>query len=264
LRAGVLRSEIRVATDLRGRIFKRRTVMSRRNGSAGLAPLSGATLILLLILSVCTGVQSSCSPAGDTVPERPLPDSVSRLVLYPRGAVAFESRPIPADTLRAVLAAVTPYSSLSAWKVVAVAEATNRIRLLESMQEGFRQIGRDSWASTMERWKRAPVLLAFVLPKTVEEFGGVPPAIVRPLATLELGMGVQSLVLVARTYGLETHWIAGANLIADAIERELGIPEDYGLAFFGMVGFPAEEIPEEYPSLESVAYGEGWGEELSF
>ena len=50
-------------------------------------------------------------------------------------------------------------------------------------------------------------------------------------------MGAQSLALVARAYGLETHWIASALLVDEAIESELKIPRGYELAFFGMVGF---------------------------
>lgn len=224
--------------------------------------MSRATLAVVLLALTLPGA-FACNRSGEdavTTREQEVaaPRLVSDLVLYPGGAVAFEDRPIAADTLEAALTAITPYASLAEWRLITIQEETHRIQLLESMQKAYRGMGRDSWAATMERWKTASVLLAFVLPKSLREFGGVPPDVVRSLAVVEMGMGVQGLSLVARTYGLETHWIASALLIDDVIEGALGVPEAYDLAIFGMLGFPTEEVPQEYPALDAIVFKETW------
>jgi|GEM_PF-5325728 len=234
--------------------------MSVRRISRPHATLALVPILLLMLLHIHQ-VRTSNADSAEPGRENTLPEQVRDLTLYPRGAVAFQDRPIHADTLGVILAVITAYSSLSDWKLIAIREKENRIALLEAMQEAYKRMGRDSWAATMERWKSASVLLAFAAPKSFEEFGGVPRETVRRLAILEMGMGVQSLALVARAHGLETHWIASALLVDETIERELKIPRGYDLAFFGMVGFPSEEVTQEFAALEDVLFMEEWGKQ---
>jgi nitroreductase len=196
--------------------------------------------------------------------ERPLVqesalEMIRDLALYPKSAVGFDERTIPSDTLQSILEVITPYASVSDWRVIAVQERARRIRLLESMQAGYRSQEKPPWARAMDRWKPAPVILVFCMPKTVGDFGGVPSAIMRPLALIELGCGVQSLVLAARAYGIETHWIASALLVEDHIRQELGIADDYDVVFFGVAGYPAEQVDQELGRLEKLCYESSWG-----
>ncbi len=187
---------------------------------------------------------------------------VSNLVLQREGAVAFQSRTVPPEALRMIVRSVTPSTSLSKWRLVVVQENRGRTRLLEAMQEDFRKLGRDDLARAMERWKEAPLLLVFCMPKTVETFGGIPPELIRPQALVELGQGAEALALVARAYGVETHWIAGAVLARQRISDVLHIPEDYGVVSFFAAGYPREEVVQEFPGLEEVCYGESWAAPL--
>ncbi len=187
---------------------------------------------------------------------------ISDLVLYQKGTVAFQSRPVPSEALEALLKAVTPSHFLSRWKLIVVKERSNRLKVLEAMQSGFRRLGRDDLSRAMERWKGAPLLLVFCMPKTVQSFGGVPSDMVRPQAHVELGEGAQGLMLVARAYGVETHWIAGALLVGPKINDVLNVPEEYDIVSFAVAGYPEKEIEQKYPPVQEVCYGEAWGKTI--
>ncbi len=178
------------------------------------------------------------------------------LILHPKEAVAFYQKEIPAGKLDTILRAVTPYASVAKWKLVAVREKSNRLKILETMQDEFRKLGRGKWADTMERWKPAPVIFAFCVPETVDDFGGIPGETIYPIALIELGMGIQSLILTARAHGIETHWIAGALLIKDSIGQILKIPNYYELGFFGVAGYPKEEVTVEFPATDDLCFKE--------
>jgi nitroreductase len=187
-----------------------------------------------------------------------LAEVISGLVLYSQGAVGFEKRSIPDGTLKMILKSVTPYSSLCKWKLVYVLNEENRRRTFEAMQEEYKKRGHVRWAETMNRWKTAPVMLVFCMPESVGEFMGVPEDVMRPMALIELGSGVQSIIITARAYGVETHWIASALMLDEIIKKQLHIPKDYEIVFFGVAGYPAETIPQNFPPLEEVCYSEKW------
>lgn len=69
-------------------------------------------------------------------------------------------------------------------------------------------------------------------------------------------MAAQSLMTIARAYGVETHWIAGALVVSQEIKEALKIPEEYDLAFFAVLGYPSEEIVQKFPQLHDVCYAE--------
>jgi nitroreductase len=184
--------------------------------------------------------------------------SISDLVLYSQGAVGFEKRPIPDGTLKMILKSVTPYSSLCKWKLVYVLDEKDRRRTFEAMQKEYKKRGHVKWAETMNRWKIAPVMLVFCMPESVGGFVGVPEDVMRPMALIELGCGVQSLIMTARACGAETHWIASALMLDEIIKKQLHIPEDYEIVFFGVAGYPAEIISQDFPPLEDVCYPEKW------
>jgi nitroreductase len=186
-------------------------------------------------------------------------DVIEDLVLYPRGTYGFQDRAVVPDTLETILKAVTPYVSLSKWRLLAVRNRENRIALLEAMQAAYEKLEKPRWAETMNRWKHAPVILVFCLPNEVRDFGGVPADAMRSMALIELGIGVQSLILTARAHGVETHWIASAVLTQDAIREQLDVPDDYTIVFFGIAGYPSEEIDQPFAQLSEVCFGESWG-----
>lgn len=167
------------------------------------------------------------------------------------------------DTFEAIVGAVTPYVLLSEWRLVAVQRKENRIALLESMQAAYVALEKPHSAKTMDRWKHAPVILVFCMPDKVQDFGGVSPDVMQSMALIELGIGAQSLILTARAHGIETHWIASALLIQDAVKRELGIPDNYRIVFFGIAGYPSEEVNQDFARLQDVCFAESWGNEYA-
>ena len=81
----------------------------------------------------------------------------------------------------------------------------------------------------------------------------------QPMTLIELGMGVQSLVLMGRVYGIETHWIASALIIDDILKENLLIPEEYDIVFFGVAGYPSQEVDLDFRQLNEVCSKETWG-----
>jgi nitroreductase len=218
-----------------------------------------SVLVAACLLGGC-GKEAAKMQASDAAGAAlPATKIIANLVHHPTGAVGFSERAIAPDTLDAILGAVTPHAALSKWKLIAIQDRANRLRLLEAMQAAYSREGRTQWARTMERWKAAPVILAFCTPRDTDDFGGVPADVVRPMTFIEMGLGIQSLTLVARAHRIETHWIASALLIGDVIREQLGIPDTYELAFFGVAGYANEEIPEDFPSLQDICYKEAWG-----
>jgi len=229
----------------------------RRAGGVGLwAPALMVTLFLFAAgcATERAGPGGERSDLSSVASQRMIAD----LVFYDRGAIAFHERALHPGVLQTILNSLRPYASLCPWKIVVATDRDNRIRVLEAMQDGYRRLGRTGAAAIMERWKKAPVMLVFCMPRAVPAFGGVPPELMSGQACIELGAGVQSLILVARTYGVETHWIAGALLVEDDISTVLGIPDEYRVAFFGVAGYPSEEVSQPFPPLEELCYREHW------
>jgi hypothetical protein len=185
---------------------------------------------------------------------------VSNLALRKHEAIAFHEDAMPSGVLSDVLAAIRPYRSVSGWRLIVLTERSTRLSILTAMQKGFRARGLDGFAQAMERWKGAPVILVFCMPQALGSFGGLPPDEIRPVALIELGMAAEALMLVGRTYAVETHWIAGAGLVEREIKEVLEIPQEFDLALFGVAGYPSESITHEFPALGEVCYSERWGQ----
>ena len=218
--------------------------------------LSRSIFALLIALLFCVGARTASSRQSQQNDAARL---ISDLALYNEGAISFQNRPIPSAILRTVLNGVVPNVTLSQWRLIAVLDKDNRVGVLEAMQTGFRKLGREDLARAMERWKPAPLLLIFCMPKTVEAFGGLPPDLVYKQAMVELGWGTENLVLIARAYGLETHWVAGALVVNAELKTTLKIPVEYEVVSFAVAGYPEKLIQQNFPPLEAVAFGETWG-----
>ena len=231
----------------------------RRAGRSAVAMAAALTMSVAGCAARMAGLGDGRSDASSEESRRLVAD----LILHDRGAIAFHERTVPPDDLQEILAALRPYASLCEWKVVVVTDRDNRIAVLEAMQMGYLRAGRPRAAEIMERWKAAPVMLVFCVPERIPPFGGVPPELMQGQALIELGAGVQSLILVARTYGVETHWIASALLVEDEISNALGIPGEYRVAFFGVAGYASEESAQQHAPLEDICYRERWPKERS-
>ncbi len=67
---------------------------------------------------------------------------------------------------------------------------------------------------------------------------------------------------LARAYGVETRWIAGALVVSSEIDEELKVRDDE-LVFFVVAGYPGEEVVQRFPPLHEVCYSNVWGKPLT-
>ncbi len=178
--------------------------------------------------------------------------------------MAFKDKAIPEEELSAILDTVRPYTGFTKWRLVTVKEKPNIIKVVEAWQNGLGRIGRHKDVEFVARWKKAPLLLAFYMPKEIGDFQWVPSQHVRTLGLVELGVALHGLMLVARAFGIETHWIAGTLVVSQEIDEVLHVPGEYALAFFVVAGYPSEEIIQKFPSLGEICYAETWGNHIRF
>lgn len=182
------------------------------------------------------------------------------LIFYKTGAMSFHERSIAKEVLRDVLNAATSCAWLGRWKMLAVSESNRRVRTVEVWQEALRKIGRPKDADFVERWKAAPLFIAFCQPKKFESFGWVPSEHARTYSIQEVGSAVRSLELKALEHGIGLHGIMGLLMpeIGDGVKIELGIPPSQELVFFGIMGYPNVKVEQAFPKLNDLCYFEQW------
>lgn len=119
-------------------------------------------------------------------------------------------------------------------------------------------------AEFIERWKIAPLFVIFCHPKTLGPFQWVPPEYVKISSIHEVGCAVRSLELIALSHGIGLHGIMGMLVpaISNPTKGVLGIPEDYEIVYFGIMGYPGEEVVVKFPSLSEVCYADTWGRQF--
>jgi len=229
--------------------------------------VAASVFLMVILAAVASMAQEKESTAMTNKNQSPQADNpitmIDSLIFYPGGTIEFRDTDIDDETLKAILRAVTPSASLCKWKLITVREKAHRLALLESMQAAYKAIDKPQWAAAMEHWKPAPAIMVFCMPKKIPDFTGVSSEIMHPMALIELGSGVMSLILTARVRGIETHWIASALIIQDTIKQRLDIPEDYAIVFFGVAGYPATEVDQQFAPLEDVCLMESWGNPVS-
>lgn len=186
--------------------------------------------------------------------------ALNDLIFYKTGAMSFHEQNIPKDTLTDILNAVTSCAWLGRWKMLAVTENNRRIRAVEVWQEALMKIGRTKDADFVERWKLAPLFVAFCQPKRFESFGWVPAEHARVYSIQEVGTAVRSLELKALEHGIGLHGIMGLLLpeIGSGVKSTFGIPPDQELIFFGIMGYPNEKAEQTFPKLGDLCYFEQW------
>src|SRR5207244_4930927 len=71
-----------------------------------------------------------------------------------------------------ILKAATSCTWLGRWKLLIIADKDQRVRVVKAWQEDLRRIGRLKDADWIERWKVAPLFIAFCQPKDFKPFSG--------------------------------------------------------------------------------------------
>jgi nitroreductase len=185
---------------------------------------------------------------------------LSELIYFKTGAMSFHDKEIPPEVLEQILKASTSSAWLGRWRLLSVTDKERRFEVVEAWQVALRKMGRLKDAEFVERWKVASLFIAFCQPKNFQPFGWVPAEYARIYAIQEVGAAVRSVELKGLEQGVGLHGIMGLLVpaIGDSVKAVLGIPEDQELVFFGIMGYPNEEVEQKFPSLEEVSYSEGW------
>jgi hypothetical protein len=188
-------------------------------------------------------------------------ESVRRLLFYEKGAMSFQARQIEPEVLEKILKASTSCAWLGKWKLVSVSKKENIVKVVESWQTGLRKIGQNRDVEFVERWKKAPLILAFCQPRKFDQFHFVVGDLVRIYSVQEIGTAVRSVELAALAYGISLHGIMGILVpeVVEHINEMLGIPRNYEIVYFGLMGYPDEEVVQKFPSLSELCYAEKWG-----
>jgi len=187
--------------------------------------------------------------------------SLRRLLFYEKGAMSFQAREIEPEILEKILKASTSCAWLGKWKLVSVSKRENIIRVVESWQSGLRKIGQNRDVEFVERWKKAPLLIAFCQPRKLDKFHFVAGDLVRVFSVQEIGTAVRSVELAALAHGIGLHGIMGILVpeVAEPINEVLGIPRDHEIVYFGLMGYPDEEVAQKFPTINEVCHAEKWG-----
>ncbi len=186
--------------------------------------------------------------------------TLNELLFFEKGAMSFLEREIPHEIVASILKGATSCSWLGKWKLLTVTTKENRVRVVGVWQEALRKIGQDRSAEFIERWKIAPLFVAFCQPETFESFQWVAPEFVKIFSIQEVGGAVRSLELTALSHGIGLHGIMGILVptVGEPIKSVLGIPKDYQIVYFGVMGYPDEEAGVKFPDIAELCYAETW------
>ena len=184
------------------------------------------------------------------------------LIFYKTGPMSFQDKAIPPSIQEEILKAATSCTWLGRWKLLVITDKNQRVKVVKAWQEDLRRIGRPKDVSWIERWKLAPLFIAFCQPKDFKPFQWVPGEYVRIGEIHEIGSAVRSIELKALEYGIGLHGPIMGLLMPEVnrgLRAALGIPEDYELVHFGIMGYPKEEVEVAFPRLSDVSFADRWG-----
>jgi len=187
---------------------------------------------------------------------------LDNLIFYKTGPMSFQDKEIPPSVLEEILRAATSCTWLGRWKLVIITDKNQRVKVVKAWQEDLRKIGRLKDVDWIERWKIAPLFIAFCQPDDFEPFQWVPGDYARIGEIHEIGSAVRSIELKALDYGIGLHGPIMGLLMPEVnrgMRAALGIPEDYELVHFGIMGYPKEEVELTYPKLSDVSFLNKWG-----
>ncbi len=180
---------------------------------------------------------------GNDAPRAPVPSTaVLDAMLAHRTVRAFDSRPLPAGTLEAMVAAAqsAPTSSnLQTWSVIAVKDADRRDRL-------------SKLSGNQAQIRECPLLLVFLADLSridrLAERKGEPAGANRYMemflvSAIDAALAAQNALVAAEAMGLGTCYIGAMRNHPEDVARELNLPADVGAVFGLCVGWPDATRP---------------------
>jgi Nitroreductase family len=188
--------------------------------------------------------------------------TLSELLFFDKGAMSFLDKEIPQSILEEILKAAKSCAWLGRWKLLVVTDKNQRAKVVRAWQEDLRRIGRLKDVDWIERWKVAPLFIAFCQPRDFRPFQWVPGDCARMGQIHEIGSAVRSIELRALEYGIGLHGPIMGLLMPEVnrgVRAALGIPEDYELVHFGIMGYPGEQVGQKFPDLKEMCYSDTWG-----
>jgi nitroreductase len=206
---------------------------------------------------------SLASRYGSAVPRGSVPTTaVLDSMLAHRTIRAFDSRPLPAGTLEAMVAAAqsAPTSSnLQTWSVVAVEDAARRDRL-------------SKLSGNQAQIRECPLMLVFLadlsrLDRMAERNGEVAATNAYLemflVAAIDAALAAQNALVAAEAMGLGTCYIGAMRNHPEEVAQELGLPSNVGAVFGLCVGWPDTTRPatEVKPRLsqDAILFREKYG-----
>lgn len=189
-------------------------------------------------------------------------ERLDSLIFYKTGPMSFEDREIPASIQEEILKAATSCTWLGRWRLLIITDKNQRAKVVKAWQEDLKKIGRLKDVDWIERWKVAPLFIALCQPRNFEPFQWVPSEYARIGEIHEIGLAVRSIELKALEYGIGLHGPIMGLLMPEVnrgIRAALGIPEDYELVHFGIMGYPKEKVEVRFPQLSDVSFANRWG-----
>lgn len=130
---------------------------------------------------------------------------LDNLIFYKTGPMSFQEKEIPPVIQEEILQAATSCTWLGKWGLLVITDNNQRVKVVEAWQEDLRRIGRLKDVDWIERWKVAPLFIAFCQPKDFEPFQWVPGGYARIGEIHEIGAAVRSIELKALVYGIGLH-----------------------------------------------------------
>ena len=180
---------------------------------------------------------------GQDAPRASLPTTAALdAMLAHRTVRAFDSRPLPAGTLEAMIAAAqsAPTSSnLQTWSVIAVADAERRDRL-------------SKLSGNQAQIRECPLLLVFLADLSridrLADRKGEPAGANRFMemflvAAIDAALAAQNALVAAEAMGLGTCYIGAMRNHPEEVARELNLPPDVSAVFGLCVGWPDPTRP---------------------
>lgn len=143
-----------------------------------------------------------------------------------------------------------------------ITDRSRRLEVVNAWQSDLKNIGRLKDVEWIERWKLAPLFIAFCQPRDFQPFQWVPGQYARIGEIHEIGSAVRSIELKALSYGIGLHGpIMGLLMpeVNEGVRLVLGIPDGWELVHFGIMGYPEEEVEVKFPNLSDFAFADKWG-----
>jgi hypothetical protein len=168
---------------------------------------------------------------------------------------------IPPSIQEDILKAATSSAWLGRWKFLTVTSKATRLEVVTAWQEDLKKIGRLKDAGWIERWKVAPMFIAFCQPRDFQPFQWVPGDYAKIYGVQEIGSAVRSIELKALEHGIGLHGIMGLIMpeVGRGVKSVLKIPEDWEIVQFGIMGYPKDEVEVTFPKMADVSFANKWG-----